>query len=97
VATRVAIDDREVLIGEGLPDSPGGLKVGRKDSFNAYWPAPNSIPESLCCMMMIAAIEQKPGFHKDVIGCRVACSGDQRRFGSAVISIPRYDRGEPDR
>ena len=63
-----AVNDGEVLIGEGFTDGPSGFKVGGGHRLDPDASAPDLIPKSLRYITAKAAVEQEPGLDQDVIG-----------------------------
>src|SRR5438552_17517125 len=61
------IDDGEILVGEGCADRPGGFEVGGGDMFYARRSPPDAIPKALRRMVVIAAVQEEPGFDHHVI------------------------------
>jgi hypothetical protein len=89
------IDDREALIREGFPDGPSGFEVGGADGLDPYRPASDSVPEAFGSLTMIAAVQEQPSFHDNVVGRNVLRGSFQNRLRSGVVPIPRYHGGKP--
>ena len=82
------IDDREVLIRESFPDGPSGLEVDRGSGLDPYRPASDAVPKAFGSLAMIAAVQEQPGFHDNVVGRDVLRDGFQYRFCAGVVPIP---------
>lgn len=91
------VDDREILVGEALPDRESNLEVGRRDRLDGGGAAPDGLPIPLGRVPTQTVREQEPGLDEDVVARQEPLAAREDALCAAVAAVAAVGRRVEDR
>jgi len=91
------VDEREVLVAEGLADGPSSLTSDASASPKAHGTAAQPIPEELGDLAPVTAIQQEPCLNQHMIGRHRVERAGEDGLRLIVVYIACGGGGEPNR
>ena len=92
-----AVDDREALVGEVVPDAEGDLQVGEADRLDGGRAAANRRPELLGGRPSQAVCQEHPGLDEDMVARDQQLAGAEDLLGPLVAAVAAVRGGVEDR
>jgi len=81
------VDDREVLIREGLADREGALEVGYPHGFDRRSTATDPLPVALSGVAAEARRQQEPGLHENMVARYESFAGIENPLRPCVVAV----------
>jgi hypothetical protein len=90
------VRQRKILVWKQLPNRPCNFQIRSVDSNDCSNPAPQPIPEALCCPPTQTMVQQQPGLQEDVIRGYQRLARGEDLPGPIIPAVAGICGGVPD-